>query len=672
MARMQFKPLSVAVALACVTLAVSEGVKSADYGIPYQYKGLAVWAFLWAGLDAFGIGANDVANSFANAVAAKTVTYSQAVMIACVAEFVGCMALGKNVTDTIRKKIVNVDLFLNDPYMIMLGMSCTSIGSAVWVVGATFLGMPVSTTHATVGAVMGIGIAAFGQNGVIWGFDGSFAGFGGIVASWFISPIIAGILAAIIYLSVKFFILSQPDEVSFRRGMQSLPAYAGITFGIVGGFMIFKGIPLAGKFSEEYEKSVPTIFGVAIGFGLIAFGTFVPWCTRFISDNEDLPWYTIPYILCVRKGAYGYYEEGTHDYHKTQASRDLAGASPSAAPTKTVGGPYEQSPSQQQQALQMMAGQQYGNRPSMQTNSMGMPVPPNQMGYPMGMPQGSRQGMPPQQMPPMGGYPQMGGYPVQGMGFGNGMMVSGGNFGEKLAHEEEIEERPRVNGVPMYYTTNDKWYDTYGRKLAPGFYIDIDALCDECAELHSHANHFFDKTERLYKVLQITSCFFSSLSHGANDIANAIGPLSAVWAVYRTGTVDSKSEIDPGVLAYGGICLDLGLIFMGHNIMMVLGSKITYQTPSRGFCMELGAMFTVLIFSKLGVPVSTTHCITGATVGVGLCNGTTKALNWNMLLVIAFGWVITCVAAGVASGLIFWALATTPHATPGNGFFGSF
>jgi len=115
--------------------------------------------------------------------------------------------------------------------------------------------------------------------------------------------------------------------------------------------------------------------------------------------------------------------------------------------------------------------------------------------------------------------------------------------------------------------------------------------------------------------------------------------------------------------------LDLGLIIMGHQIMMVLGNKLTYQTPSRGFCMDIGAMFTVLIFSKLGVPVSTTHCITGATTGVGLCNGDVRAINWKMISIICAGWVITCPAAGVISGLIFWAIGTAPRATPGNAFW---
>jgi len=295
---------------------------------------------------------------------------------------------------------------------------------------------------------------------------------------------------------------------------------------------------------------------------------------------------------------------------------------------------------------------------------MGMGMPMQQpVGYPAGgmvMP-GSMPAMAPMQQFPVQGYPAM------GMGFGQPIQVVGAGFGKA---QEEIDERPRVNGIPMYYTTNDKWYDTILRKVSPGFYVDIDALSEECAELHSHANHYYDKTERLYKVLQISSCFFASVSHGANDIANSIGPLSAVYAVYTTGTVNSKSGIDYGVLFYGGVCLDLGLILMGHQIMMVLGNKLTYQTPSRGFCMEIGAMFTVLVFSKLGVPVSTTHCITGATTGVGLCNGDLRAINWKLIFIICTGWVVTCPAAGIVTGLIFWGLGTTPHATVGNGFFG--
>ncbi|KAJ1493026.1 phosphate transporter, partial [Baffinella frigidus] len=99
---------------------------------------------------------------------------------------------------------------------------------------------------------------------------------------------------------------------------------------------------------------------------------------------------------------------------------------------------------------------------------------------------------------------------------------------------------------------------------------------------------------------------------------NAVGPLSSVWIIYSTGVAASKSEVPICVLIYGGIALDIGIITMGHHIMAALGNRLTLQSPSRGFCIELGGMLTVMIASKLGIPVSTTHCLTGATTGIGL------------------------------------------------------
>lgn len=106
--------------------------------------------------------------------------------------------------------------------------------------------------------------------------------------------------------------------------------------------------------------------------------------------------------------------------------------------------------------------------------------------------------------------------------------------------------------------------------------------------------------------------------------------------------------------------------------MRALGNKICYHSPSRGFCMDLGAMFTVLTLSKLGVPVSTTHCKSGATAAVGLfSSGTLEAVNWKMIAVILFGWVLTLPAAGLISGSLFYLLASTagPRPVAGNGFF---
>jgi len=171
---------------------------SKEVGVPYLYKGLITWAFFWAFLDAYTIGANDVGNAFANAVGAGTLTHRGACLVACIFEFVGVVALGSNVTDTIKGKMTNLAFFQNDPYVLATGMSMVNVFGGGCVLIATLLHMPVSTTHAVVGAVMGMAITAFGVEGVIW--DWKKGGFVQIVAAWFISPIFSGALAAIFYL----------------------------------------------------------------------------------------------------------------------------------------------------------------------------------------------------------------------------------------------------------------------------------------------------------------------------------------------------------------------------------------------------------------------------------------------------------------------------------------
>jgi len=118
-----------------------------NVGVPWQYKGLITWAFFWSFVDAYSIGANDVANAFANAVAAGTLTHGGACAVACVFEILGAIALGSNVSDTIRTKLVEVKYFYKDPYVLSLGMSMVNLGSGLWVIVATLLGLPVTTKY---------------------------------------------------------------------------------------------------------------------------------------------------------------------------------------------------------------------------------------------------------------------------------------------------------------------------------------------------------------------------------------------------------------------------------------------------------------------------------------------------------------------------------------------
>ena len=556
-------------------------VDSPEIGIPYLYKGLITWAFFWAFLDAFTIGANDIANAFANAVGAKTISFRTAVLIACVCELVGVIALGSTVTDAVRNKMVKVDWFKHDPYVLALGMSCVNLGSGGWVFVATTLSMPVSTTHSVVGAILGIGVASWGASGVNWGYDG---GFGGIVASWFISPVLSGVLSAIFYLSTKFLVLKHPDEVAVRRGIFLLPVYFFFAFGVVAGFMTMKGIPAMKN--TPYEISVPVTIGIAVFFGIVGYIFCVPWTRRAIVDNENLPWYTMLYIFAIPVGSRGYLQE---DKVQDQNKVDMV----------ETGNLSQNMP-----------------QPSMYFNQAPM-----------------------MQMP--GQAP---------------MMVQGSYFGK-----EENDVEPQDSTI----TSALKW-------IFPGFYMDVGALREEDAAMHAKAFQAYSKTEEMFKILQLTTCCFFSIAHGANDVANAIAPFATVWMVYSTGAVSSKAEVPIWLLVYGGLAIDIGLLSMRYYIMDALGNHLTLQSPSRGFCIELGAMFTVMTFSRLGVPVSTTHCISGATTAVGLCNGDVGAVNWKLVGIIFGGWILTCPCAGIVTGLLYWAVAGAPSPVAGNGFFNAY
>jgi len=163
------------------------------------------------------------------------------------------------------------------------------------------------------------------------------------------------------------------------------------------------------------------------------------------------------------------------------------------------------------------------------------------------------------------------------------------------------------------------------------------------------AETFAMETEQLFAFLQILTACFGSFAHGANDVANAIGPFAVIISVYQTGSIDQDSPIPWWVLAGGGIGIVVGLATWGYKVMATIGENLCKVTPSRGFNIELASAFTVLTGSKIGIPLSTTHCQVGGVVGVGLTEGR-NAVNWMLVLQVFGGWVITLpVAAGVSA-----------------------
>ena len=161
--------------------------------------------------------------------------------------------------------------------------------------------------------------------------------------------------------------------------------------------------------------------------------------------------------------------------------------------------------------------------------------------------------------------------------------------------------------------------------------------------------------EQVFVYFQIASACFVAFAHGANDVANAIGPVAAVLNIIQNGAVSETAIIPSWLLAFGGVGIVLGLATWGWRVIETIGRKITELTPTRGFCAEFGAATTILIASKFGLPISTTHCLVGAVFGVGLARGM-QALNLNMLREIILSWVITIPASAISSILVFYLL----------------
>jgi len=158
-------------------------------------------------------------------------------------------------------------------------------------------------------------------------------------------------------------------------------------------------------------------------------------------------------------------------------------------------------------------------------------------------------------------------------------------------------------------------------------------------------------TEKMFTGLVVIIAGFFSLAHGANDVANSVGPFGAVLAAYN-GPLKKKSEIPIWVFCIAGAMIVVGLATYGVHVMRTIGGKITPMTPPKAFCVNFAATIVVLIATRAGIPVSTTHASVGAVLGVGIANGS-RAVDWGLMAKIFFAWVFTLPIVGITSAGIF-------------------
>jgi PiT family inorganic phosphate transporter len=389
---------------------------------------------------AWNIGANDVANAMGTSVGSGALTLRQAILVAAIFEFGGAVLVGAHVTETIKGGIIPPEPFAADPRVFMYGMASALAGAAAWLLIATMLGLPVSTTHSIVGAIVGFGLVTVGWAEVQWHT------LGPIVISWVVSPLCGAVLAYLTFSFIrrKIILADEPYAATVQWAPQ-LIALVGFTLGLS---ILYKGLA---------------------------------------NLNLNLP-FALAGPLCL-----------------------------------LIGG---------------------------------------------------------------------------------------------------------VLGLAMRI-----WLS---RRRAPeGFSV--------------------TSVERLFAGLQVVTACYVAFAHGANDVANAIGPMAAIVQVWQEGSMAARAPVPIWVLAIGGMGIVVGLATYGYKVIQTVGHKITSMTPTRGFSAEFGTATTVLLASRLGLPISTTHTLIGAVIGVGLARGL-AALNLRVIRNIAYSWVITLPASAVVAMGCFMAL----------------
>ncbi len=391
---------------------------------------------------AWSIGANDVANAMGTSVGSGALTIRRAVIVAGILEFSGAFLAGGHVTDTVRKGILDIEVASRDPQLVLYGMMGALAAAGTLLLVATRFGLPVSTTHSIVGAIVGFGAVGLGVDAVNWGKVVQ------IVASWVTSPIIGGVLAFLIFQLIRRLILDrdQPVEEVKRLG----PWLFFTVFFVIGLVTFFKGLK-----NLRLDFDLPEALLLSAGLGAVGavVGRF------FLQRVPSAP----------------------------------AGAAP-----------------------------------------------------------------------------------------------------------------VRFRGV-----------------------------------------------ERVFAVLQILTACAVAFAHGSNDVANAIGPLAAVFHIADGQDIAGKTTVAPWMLVVGGVGIVVGLATWGYRVMETIGRKITELTPSRGFAAELAAALTIVFASRLGIPVSTTHILVGSVLGVGFARGI-GAIDLRVVGRILISWVATLPIAALLSICFFY------------------
>ncbi|XP_059047472.1 sodium-dependent phosphate transporter 1-B-like [Achroia grisella] len=616
---------------------------------------LVVCGFVVAFVLAFGIGANDVANSFGTSVGSKVLTLTQACILATIFEIAGAVLIGYKVSDTMRKGILDVSLYAaGGEKLLAAGCLAALIAGATWLIIATALRLPVSGTHSVVGATVGFTLTAKGPVGVRW------STLGAIVLSWFISPVLSGTASAMIYWLVRRFILRSTQPLV--SGLRALPFFYGATIAVNVLSVVHDGPKLLAM------DKIPLWIALV---GSLALGALVAGAVRLFL----VPHYRQKLIAPTVNFTLGLSNETTPANTPTHTNKNSVPQRPTSllsedgkileaieesAEMVTLSDADKASIGVREMNARNRALLATMDDCSILSRSLS---PPNKSRLQLidADPQINTlkyidetlsccKSLDSAQLAGMGeSYDSRNGF------LGDSCdTIARGEF-DKLA-------AARIQPSTVEFETPPPRQDK--GPAASAWSIECEGRNTQLPAItpNSSAAPLLrpmtppqpappappPETLRLFSFLQVLTATFGAFAHGGNDVSNAIGPLVALWLLYSEGGAHAKAETPLAILVFGGIGIALGLWLWGRRVIRTVGEDLTSITPDTGFTIELGAALTVLVASKAGLPVSTTHCKVGSVVCVGYFSE--KAVDWSLFRNIIFAWVVTLpVVAAIAA-----------------------
>ncbi|KFY19101.1 hypothetical protein V493_08145 [Pseudogymnoascus sp. VKM F-4281 (FW-2241)] len=620
--------------------------------VMHEYTYVFAFGTMFALLEAFNNGANDVANAWATSVSSRSVTYRQAMVLCLIFEMTGALAVGARTASTIKNGIIPIAAFNGNAGVQLLAFACASAGAAIWVMWCTRNSAHVSSTYSLVSSIAGVGVAAVGASNVEWGWSKG-SGLGAIFAGLCMAPFASGIFGAIIFMLIKTVVHSRKDPVKWA--VYTSPVFFLIAGTICTLSVVYKGSPNLGLDKKPAWYIASVTLGVGFGLFALAILFFVPYVhCKVIKKDYTLKLYDIwqgP-ALYTRQAPLDAHAARVPNYaviqHDDEDEEDTGDLSiPGKEQTKDIKDidVIETSPSGSDQDVHSEKSKPFATKTLAQLedetaggNSQA------QYRLLIARAEAKHHAELRQKRGPLGWAMRV----LHNNAMGNGEIYEIHNL------KSFVVRIPAHIVVAFLYGV---YYDIHRSQVG----ILGTPEGRRMKRVYAHATKYQNEVEYLYSFVQIITACTASFAHGANDVGNAVGVWAGMYGAWQTGqTVKSKEDVPLWQIAVMALTICFGFITYGYNIMKVMGNKLTYHSPSRGSSMEMGAAITILIFSQYKLPVSTSMCITGATVGVGLCNGTYKAVNWQRVGLLFFSWVMTIPIAGLIGGGLMALALNTP------------